>query len=501
MPLPVIGVEAIGKRFGGVVALDDVTVDIAPGSVHALVGENGAGKSTLGKIIGGVLGPDTGTLLVNGKRTRYRGPRNALADGIAVISQELALVPARSVAENVFLNAGHTPTRSGLLRRYAALEERIGFGIPGSATVGSLRLADQQKVEIMRALARDTRVIVMDEPTAVLNAEESEALREVVRGLREAGTTVVYVSHFLEEVLAVSDTVTILRNGRLVRTGPTTAETTTSLVSGMIGQPLDTAIPPKPEVAPDAPERIRVSGLTSSRRFTDVSFVVRRGEILGIAGVVGSGRSEIARALVGADRPTAGTISIDGEAVDVTNPARACRNGLVMVPESRKTQGLVLEHDVTANVVIPRLGQLGRLGFSRARTLSGAARQAVELAGAPSDRLRERVGTLSGGNQQKVLFAKWLATRPRALIADEPTQGVDVAAKKAIYRMMFDLVAEGMSIVLISSDLDELLGLSHRVLVLRRGEVVGELSGERMDRVNVMRLALASGDGEGEARV
>lgn len=500
LPTPTIEIVGVGKSFGPTRALDDVSVEIVAGTVHALVGENGAGKSTLGKIIGGLISPDAGVLRVAGVPRRFRAPRQALQAGIALISQELALVPQRTVAENVFLHTQRTLSRRRLLAAYEALDSEAGFGIVPTATVRSLRLADQQKVEILRALARNARVIVMDEPTAVLSADEAESLHRIVRDLHSAGRTVVYVSHFLEEVLTVSDTITILRDGKLVRTGPAAVETTQTLISGMVGRPLAKLMPAKPAVAEGAPVRLEVRNLSRGTAFEDVSFTVRVGEILGIAGVVGSGRTEVARCLVGADRPTGGTVSLDGASSRPTSPRAAQRRGMVMVPESRKTQGLILGQDVQSNVVLPRLGELGRAGFARRTVLRDAARSGLEVAGAPTERLGARIEQFSGGNQQKVLFAKWLGTRPRVLVADEPTQGVDVAAKESIYRLLFELVTGGMSIVLISSDLDELLGLAHRVIVLRRGRVVAELAGVQMSRDNVMHAALASTSADRRSR-
>jgi rhamnose transport system ATP-binding protein len=501
--VPLVETRGVSKRFGGVQAVDDVSVAIQRSSVHGLVGENGAGKSTLAKMIGGVHSPDDGEVLVDGTTVRFQSPRDALALGIATIAQEIALVPARSVLENVFLGLESrrlgVVDRRGLRDRYAGLEERTGFGLDPEVKVRTLSIADQQKVEILRALARDASLILMDEPTASLTKNESRRLLGIVANLAASGTAVLLVSHHLDEVLEAASTVTVMRDGRHVRTGPTASETEESLVLGMVGRELELAFPPKRPPAEDAPVVLEAEGLSRAGAVEDVSLSVRRGEILGLAGLVGSGRSEVARLLFGADRLDAGELRVDGEPVRLRGPKHAARLGLALVPESRKEQGLLMMRSIRENATLatlPRYATAGVVhrGQERERTVALARRLDVRAPGTGT-----RVGSLSGGNQQKVLFAKWLAVEPRVLIADEPTRGIDVAAKQQIHGLIADLAAGGMAVVLISSEIDEVLGLAHRVLVMRRGRVVRELAGAQATDENVMRAAFATpeaADGE-----
>lgn len=493
---PLVEVRDIGKRFGGIQALADVSLTLRAGRVHGLVGENGAGKSTLAKIVGGVYQPDQGELLVDGRPVRFGTPRDALAAGIATIAQELALAPARSVMENVYL--GVEPRRWGVVqtrelrRRFDALIARTGFDVDAEAEVGDLRTAEQQKVEILRAMARDARLILMDEPTASLTADETERLLDIVRRLAASGTAIVLVSHFLEEVLAVSDEVTVMRDGHLVRTAPASAETTESLVAGMIGRRLDLAFPDRPALSPEAPVVLRAEGLRRRGAIENVSFDIRAGEIVGLAGLVGSGRTEIARALFGADRLDEGLILIDGQPVAIRSPRDAAAAGIAMLPESRKEQGLFMEMAVRENAtaaILPSLSPGGIVNFARER---GVAQQAVRDLDVRTRSIEAPVINLSGGNQQKVLFAKWLLLQPRILLADEPTRGVDVGAKRQIYELLVRLAGEGMGVLLISSEIEEVLGLAHRVLVLRTGRIVAEFAGDAATKDAVMSAAFQS---------
>jgi simple sugar transport system ATP-binding protein/ribose transport system ATP-binding protein len=497
-PVPHVALDGISKRFGGVQALADISLEIAAGMIHALVGENGAGKSTLGKIVAGVYTPDTGTMLIEGEAVSYHSPRDALADGVTMIAQELMLVPQRSVIENVFL--GSAPNRRGVVTtrpmngQYADLCARAGFDLPAEATVGALRVADQQKVEILRALARDARLIVMDEPTAALTADESERLFDIIRGLRASGTTIVFVSHFLKEVLALSDTVTVLRDGRLIRTAAARDETPESLVTAMLGQSMEVTFPDKAPAPPaDAPVVLSVRDLSRRGAIEGVSFDVREGEILGLAGLIGSGRTEVARAIFGADRRDSGEITLDGRALNVRTPRHAIRAGIAMLPESRKDQGLLMRSSITRNVTLPHLTEVSEAGVMKPL---GERRQVADMTkrvDVRASHLNAWISTLSGGNQQKVLFAKWLFRRPRVLLADEPTRGVDIGAKRTIYELIQSLAASGMAVVLISSEVEEVLGLAHRVLVLRGGAVVAELDGDEATEDDVLHAAFATG--------
>ena len=486
----------ISKRFGGIQALADVSLTLRAGQVHGLVGENGAGKSTLSRIIGGVYQPDGGDLLVDGRAVRFSAPRDALAAGIATIAQELALVPARSVMENIFL--GVEPRRFGVVqreelrRRFAALDARTGFGVPGDALVGDLRIADRQKVEILRALARDARLILMDEPTASLTADETERLLAIVRRLAAEGTAIVLVSHFLDEVLAVSDEVTVMRDGHLVRTAPAAQETTETLVAAMIGRRLELAFPARPPLSPGAPVVLAAEHLQRRGAIMDVSFEIRAGEIVGLAGLVGSGRTEIARAIFGADQLDAGRILVDGQPVAIRSPRDAAAAGIAMLPESRKEQGLFMERAVRENATIAILPQLSPGGVVDARRERQVAHDAVREVDVRTRSLEAPVVNLSGGNQQKVLFAKWLLLRPKILLADEPTRGVDVGAKQQIYELLVRLAGEGMGVLLISSEIEEVLGLAHRVLVVRAGRLVAEFPGETASKDAVMSAAFGT---------
>ena len=484
------------KRFGGVQALADVSVTIQAGSVHGLVGENGAGKSTLAKVIGGVHRPDEGALLGDGEQVTFHAPRDARAAGIATIAQEIALVPARTVLENVMLGiesstAGVVRSRD-LRRRFDELNDETGFNLAPLALVRSLRTAEQQKVEIMRAIARDARLLLMDEPTAALTRDETDRLLDTVGTLAASGTAIVLVSHYLEEVLSVCDTVTAMRNGRLIRTAPAAQETPESLVSAMIGREMSLEFPPKEYPPADAPVVLEVRGLTRGRELQNVSLSVRAGEIVGLAGLVGSGRTEVARAIFGADSLDSGEVLFEGAPVTVKGPRHAARLGIAMLPESRKEQGLFMIRPVRENISIVDVQAISRIGVVDRRAESRRTRQLAEDLDVRTASQEAMVTTLSGGNQQKVLFAKWLFRRPKLLIADEPTRGVDVGAKRQIHELLIGLAREGMAVLLISSEIEEVLGLAHRVLVMRTGRVVGEFEGEAATDEAVMTAAFAT---------
>jgi ABC-type sugar transport system ATPase subunit len=490
-----VALSNVGKRFGATEALAGIDLTIARGTVHGLVGENGAGKSTLGKIVAGVFGPDAGEVRVNGRAVHYGSPRDALVDGITIVQQEIAVVPQRTALDNVFLGESGRfglRRRARLRSRFAELAARIGFELEPGTLVGSLRVPERQQVEIMRALAREAELIVFDEPTASLTAAEAERLLAVVRDLRALGTTVVYVSHDLGHVLELADEVTVLRNGRLIRTDPAAGQTTDDLVTTMLGRSASVAFPELVPPPPEAPATLSVRGLARAGSLDDISFDIHAGEIVGLAGLVGSGRTEVARAIFGADARDAGEILIDGEQLAIRSPKDAVRAGIAMLPESRKDEGLLMSLTSQANVTLPRLDRISRFGVLSPRR---EAQQATELL----DRLAVKragpqalVGSLSGGNQQKVLFSKWLFSTPRVLLADEPTRGIDIGAKLEIYRLIAELAAGGMAVLLISSELDEILGLAHRTLVMRRGAVVLELDASSMSEEAVLRAAFGS---------
>jgi ABC-type sugar transport system ATPase subunit len=491
---PLLTLSGVSKHFGGVQALSGIDITFRAGEVHALVGENGAGKSTLGKLILGVHRPDSGEMRLDGAEITVPDPAHAMRHGLVGISQELSLMPRASVLDNISL--GREVTRGGLVDRKAtraaveAVMARHDMRLDPAAIVGSLPMADRQKVEILRALSRDARLIIFDEPTARLASYQARQLLVLIRALATAGKAVIYISHFLEEILEVADTISVLRNGRLIRTSPRAQETRASLVEGVTGRAFQSQFPPLPPVPQGHAPVLRVTGLTCKPLFDDVSLSVRAGEILGLAGLVGAGRSELAHAIFGAAPLDAGQIEFDGKLLARHSPAARIRAGMAMVPESRRDQGLIQVRPILENTSLPHLARFSNLLLRRK-----AERDAVAAACAETtvkfDRLSDRVDTLSGGNQQKVLFARAAMGRPRLLIADEPTRGVDVGAKRSIYDMIARLAAEGEAILLISSEIEEIMGLSHRVIVLSRGRVAAELSGESLTEHAVMQAAFS----------
>lgn len=485
--------RGIGKSFGATRALDDVSVAIRAGSVHAFVGENGAGKSTLGKIIAGAIAPDEGELLLGGEPVSFRAPREALDRGIALVAQEVALVPQLTVAENVFL--GTEPRRAGIIdrRRLRSEADRLaaeaGFDVRADAKVGALPIAKQQQVEILRALAREAALIVLDEPSASLAAAEVERLHAVVRSLTQGGRTVILVSHFLREVLDLADTISVLRDGRVVSTVAADASTEASLIAAMLGRSVGHVYPPKRLPAAEAPVVLRADGLEAVG-VNGVSVSLRAGEIVGLAGLVGAGRSELGRALYGASALTGGQVTADGRALP-GHPDASLRAGVAFIPESRKDDGLMLHRPVRENVSLTGLRGLSRRGLIDQGTERRRVTEALgQVAG--TDRLEAPAVSLSGGNQQKLLFARALQTRPGVLLADEPTRGVDVGAKRDIYEVLVSLAAEGMAILLISNEVEELLGLSHRLLVMRAGAIVAELEGPDMTEEAILAAAFGT---------
>ncbi len=493
-PRPYLELLDVAKHFGGVRALAGVSLDVARGSVHGLVGENGAGKSTLGRVVAGAVVPDSGRMLLDGEPVSFRSPREALEHKVAAIAQEPFVVPQLTVAENVFL--GVEPRSAGFLRgrklreAYAALARSAGFDLPGAMSAGRLRVADQQKVEILRALSRDAQLIVMDEPSAALSAHETLQLHEIIRSLARAGKTILLISHFLREVLDLADTVTVLRDGSLVCTSRAANETVPSLVEAMLGRPLTSTFPAKQPASGDAPILLSVRELVAPG-VDRVSFDLRAGEILGVAGLVGAGRTELARAIYGAARIQSGTVTLSPGRSLGRSPRRSLSSGLAMIPESRKDDGLILTRSVTENATLSRLRSLASVGVVRRAAERRAARSALEACDVRGAQYSAPARALSGGNQQKVLFARTLLCGPRVLIADEPTRGVDVGAKRAIYDFLANLAADGLGLVLISSELEEILGLAHRVVVMRRGRIVAELEGDAMEEGAILAAAFA----------
>jgi len=500
---PLVELRTVSKRFDATQALSAVSFELHAGEIHGLVGENGAGKSTLVKLLAGVHQPDGGEILLGGHPTVIRGPAEARALGIAVVHQEPRLFPDLTVAENVYLAnppTGRLGTISWREMRRAATElfERLDVRLDVGAPVRGLSMADQQLIEIAKALSLDTRVLILDEPTASLSAHEVERLFDIVRRLRNRGVGILFVSHRLDEVFRLCDRATVLRDGRHVVTAATADLTTADLIRHMVGRAV-TLFPKAESVAGDV--LLEVRQLSRAGAFRDVSFTVRAGEIVGLAGLVGAGRTEVARVLFGVDRRTGGEVLLDGHRVRFATPAAALSAGIAYVPEDRHQEGLVLDFSVAENVTLPILQRL----FPRL-----LVRRSVEraLATTYTERLRVRTTgveqlamALSGGNQQKVVIAKWLATNPRVLILDEPTRGVDIGAKVEVHRIISELAASGLGIVLISSDLPEVLAMSDRIVVLHEGRVTAEIPHAHADQERVMFAATGSSTGDDPAAV
>lgn len=491
---PLLRMRGISKSFPGVRALDGVDLSLASGEVVAVMGENGAGKSTLMRILGGAHAADAGTIEIDGRPVPMATPLESRQAGVSVIYQEFNLIPGLTAAENIFL--GQERTRLGFLaaaaerRRAAELFALLGADIDLDAPCRSLTTAQQQLVEIAKALAFDTRILVMDEPSAALTAHEVARLLSLIRDLRSRGLGILYISHRLDEVLAIADRVAILRDGRNVGTLAIGDVTRRELIERMVGRELKNEFPPR-RTNPGA-VRLEVRGLRRGTAVRDVGFDVRRGEILGLAGLVGAGRTEAVRLLFGADAREAGEVRLDGVPLEIRSPQDAIAAGIGLLTEDRKLQGLVLGHSVRENFALPNLGWLSRNGFVQRRReldeLEGHVRRlSIRLSGH-----EQRAGQLSGGNQQKVVLAKWLARDCDVLVFDEPTRGIDAGAKYEIYVLLNDLAAQGKSIIMISSELPELLGLADRILVLHDGRVTGEIPDARVATPeDVMSLAIA----------
>lgn len=478
--------RGITKNFGGVHALRDVSLSIARGQVHALMGENGAGKSTLGKVLAGIHRPDAGELRIDGRPCVFRSPRDAAQAGVGMVHQELAFCPDLSIAEN--LSLGRYPRRCGVLvnrremhRRAAEALARIGARLDVRAPMSSLSTAQEQLVQIAAAVGPGSRIIIFDEPTSSLSEDDAQRLFERIDQLRAAGITIVYVSHRMPEIFRLCDRISVLRDGAHVQTLDRAQTSPDELVRLMIGRELSAFLPPRRATAAGAP-RLEVAGLTSPGKFRDVSFAVRSGEIVGLAGLVGAGRSEVATAIFGLDAAARGNVRVDGQALPLGRPRAALRAGIGFVPEDRKRQGLILPMSVTANFSLVILKQLRRFGLLSRRREAQAAGAAFARFAVKTPSLDAPAMNLSGGNQQKIVLAKWLARELRVLIVDEPTRGVDVGAKAAIHTLLVELAAAGLAILLISSELPEITGLADRILVLRDGRLSGEMPGAPRER-------------------
>ena len=500
---PLLEMKGITKRFPGVLALDNVDFSVQPAEVHALVGENGAGKSTLMKILGGAYMADGGETHFGGQLLELRSPRSAIKAGINVVYQELMLAPHLSAAENILM--GQQPRLNRLMldwpTTYARAEEVIdllGVQLDVKRPVRTLSVAQQQVVEIARALQRQSRLLVLDEPSAVLGKQNMDMLYDVIRRLKEQGISIVYISHRLDEIFQIADRVTVLKDGAVVGTRPVSEVDEARLVRMMIGRQLSSVYPVSVRQPGDI--ALRVEGLTKVGKFEDVSFDVRKGEILGIAGLVGSGRTDVMQAIFGADPLDRGKIYLGNEQVHHASPRHALRDGIGFLPEDRKAQGLLLNRPVRENVSISSLNQLRRLVFLNVRQEEKSVRNHISSLEIRTTGAGQLVGNLSGGNQQKVVMARWLATRSQLLIFDEPTRGVDVGAKMEIYKLMDELVVAGVAIIMISSEMPEILGMSDRILVMRHGRVTGHFTREQATEEVVMEAALVERTNNGHRK-
>ena len=482
----------ITKRYAGVPAIQDISLELRPGEVLALLGENGAGKSTLAGVIAGSIQPDAGAMTWQGRPYAPASPREAMAGQVSLIHQELRLLPRLSIAENVFV--GRLPKKWGgfvdraAMRRLAEAElGRLGMRTPVTQPVSTLSVAAQQQVEIARALTSRTRLLLLDEPTAALGGSETELLFEQIRRLRGESVSFIYISHRLDEIARIADRIAVLRDGRLVASHDTSNVAMRTLVEEMVGRTIDRLFPDLP--SPSTKEVIRVDLLQScDGAFRDVSFRVHAGEVFGIAGIVGAGRSEVVRAIAGADPAASGGIYVDGRKILIRDPSDAMRAGIVMVPEDRKAQGLIVGQSVAENIALTNRERVARWGWVSPQRVTSFAREAIRVFGVKG-RPQQRVTELSGGNQQKVAVAKWVSRRPKVIILDEPTRGIDVGARYELYSAISDLARSGMAVIMVSSDLDEVLGMSHRVMVLSRGRQRGILSREAASNVSIMELA------------
>ena len=486
----------VAKSFGPVVALRSGSLTLEQGRIHALVGENGAGKSTLVKIVAGLYRRDSGDLLLRGESVDFTTTAQAKAAGIAVIYQEPTLFPDLSVTENIFM--GRQPTgalgridRRAMRTEAIALFDRLGVKIHPDRLARGLSIADQQIIEIAKAISLDARVLVMDEPTAALSGIEVDRLFAVARSLRDEGRAILFISHRFDEVFALCDSVTVMRDGSYVATRSIADTNVDELVRMMVGRDVSELFPKTP--AEIGPVLLEVDGLTSPGVFQDISFQVRAGEIVGLAGLVGAGRSEVARAVFGVDRYTSGSVTVGGRVIHGHQPAAAMRAGIALVPEDRRKQGLVIDSGVSRNIAIAIQRRLARWGIITNRAENEAAQVWASRLEVKTTALDTVVGTLSGGNQQKVVLAKWLSTEPRVLIVDEPTRGIDVGTKAEVHRLLSELAGRGIAILMISSELPEVLGMADRVLVMREGRLTATIARADATAESVMFAATNEG--------
>lgn len=493
MNKPLVSMENISKRYPGVLALDNARFELKSGEVHALVGENGAGKSTLVKILSGIATADSGKIFLDGQEIKLDGPRSAQDKGISIIHQELNLMPDLTIAQNIFI--GREPRKlkfilndGGLVKEAEKLFNQLNLKIDPNRKVQGLSIANQQMVEIVKALSFNSKVLIMDEPTAALTTNEIDELFRIIRGLRDKGVGIVHISHRLEELKQISDRITVMRDGKYIETLATKDATVDKIISLMVGRTIFQEAPHIPN-SEKQPVVLEVKNLNNGRFVRDVSFKLRKGEILGFAGLVGAGRTEVLRTIFGADRLISGEVFINGKLVKITKPQDAVQHGLGYLSEDRKQLALALGLDIESNTVMGVFRKFARFGFTREKKIEVAAQKQVKNLSIRTPSTKQLVGNLSGGNQQKVAIGKWLTADSEIIIFDEPTRGIDVGAKSEIYKLMNDLIDQGKSIIMISSELPEILRMSHRIIVMCEGRVTGELSNKDANQESIMAYA------------
>ncbi len=492
---PLLSLSGLSKSFPGVKALSDIHLDIHSGSVMAVIGENGAGKSTLVKILTGVYAPDAGTIAIDGEPVTFTGTKDAWAAGITAIHQETVMFDELSVTENIFM--GRPILRKGGLldwpamrRQTAAILERLEIPVSPDDSLKNLSVAQRHLVEIARALSHDARVVIMDEPTAALSQREIDDLYTIVRRLRAEGKAIIFISHKFDEIFAIADRYVVLRDGQHIGDGAIDETSQDDLVTMMVGRSLDSVFPKV--TVPIGDVAMTVSGARNQTEFADIDFTLRKGEILGFYGLIGAGRSELMRALVGANAMTGGTVTIGGKPVRIRSPRDAIRAGLVYVPEDRQTAGAVLPLSIKDNITLPLLHRItGSYLLNRKKEMDVTRRYGERLSIRAAS-WSQPVETLSGGNQQKTVIAKWLATKPDIIILDEPTKGIDVGSKAAVHEFMGELAGEGLAIILVSSELPEVLGMADRVIVMHEGRITGEF--DRTDATPAALVTAATGN-------
>jgi ribose transport system ATP-binding protein len=492
-------IELVGasKSFSGVRALTEVDLRLDAGEVNVLVGENGAGKSTIVKILSGVYQPDDGEIRLNGRPVKFASPVDAINRGIITIPQELMLVPEMTVTENLFLGKEHL--KNGFLDKRAMIVKaretlkRLKQDFSPTAKVRHLGIAQQQMVEIGKALLNRCKILILDEPTAAITDKETQILFETIRSLKAQGVAILYISHRLEELFVIGDRTTILRNGHRVYSGPTASQSVGEMIQKMIGRELGNEFPSLPE--PGGEVALRVETLSAPGKVEDISFSLRRREVVGFYGLIGAGRTELMRTLMGLERKTAGTIKVFGKETLIDSPRAAIASGLGMVPEDRKRQGLVLQRSVRENISLASVDKFAWFGFLNKIKEAELAGRFIRALSIKTDRQETKVHALSGGNQQKVVISKVLSTAPEIVIFDEPTRGIDVGAKQEVYRAMLDLLGEDKSIILVSSDIREVLGMSHRIVVMCGGRISAELPKESATQEIILTHSFPKADG------